>query len=49
MKRIFYILLFLPLSIMTYSQQYEGVFKEGGDVLKFENEKVYFNMNEMET
>ncbi|MGB4568172.1 MAG: hypothetical protein WBH96_04200 [Dysgonamonadaceae bacterium] len=47
MKRIFYILLFLPLSITTYSQQYEGVFKEGGDVLKFENEKVYFNMNEM--
>ena len=47
MKKIFYILFFLILSITAYSQQYEGVFKEGNDVLKFENGKVYFNMDEM--
>lgn len=47
MKKMFYVLFFLILSIATYSQQYEGIFREGNDVLKFEDGKVYFNMDEM--
>lgn len=47
MKKIYDILFFLVLTLPTYAQQYEGVFKEGNDVLKFENGKVYFEMDEM--
>jgi len=47
MKRMYDILFFLALTLPTYAQHYEGVFKEGNDILKFENGEVYFDMDEM--
>ncbi len=47
MNKIYALLLAFIVSASLSAQEFEGTFKDGNDELKFENNKLYFSMDEI--
>lgn len=47
MDRIYNLIAFLFLSFCAFSQTFEGTYQEGDDILKFNNNRIYFDVDEI--